>query len=359
MRGVAHRVSNQRTLRDSQFSDPRFTSRNRKTSQSDRAYSAARPNSQRASRVSYETRGGVESPLRTQRAQNNVGTRGYDQRKTTVRTQRSSLDVPPRVGAQRVSSQSYKNTQSNTERNRLRTNSISDNHPAGNLSYGVRNSWEQQEQEEECLQNQTPQKASLTDSLKKKMRSAKAEKQFNRTIGSDDTSAESGSRAALYEMRMGKTHRRTTEMQNTQTSGGKKKKKIGHSLSGVASRLAATATIIVLFCGVLLYQPVADLYNETRKIQKLEAEYQALEEHNVALQAEVDFLKTDEGLESYAREQYGLIGYGEHQVVVENVSSSIDKTAVTNAGHTVLTSGVKTPDTWYSGVLDIVFGYKE
>ncbi|MGN0302134.1 MAG: septum formation initiator family protein [Anaerotardibacter sp.] len=280
------------------------------------------------------------------------------QRRTSS-TNRSSFESYSCQDAQRPASRMQGTAGYGAERNRMRNTAEADRYSRTNTPYEVRNSWDQQEQEEENLQEQTPQKTSLKDSLKKKMRSVKAEKQFNRTIGSDDVPSESGSRAALYEMRMGKTHRRSAEMQNAQTGSSKKKKAFGGSVTTVASRFAAVAAIIFVFCGILLYQPVADLYNETRKVQKLEAEYQALEEHNEALQAEVDFLKTDEGLESYAREQYGLIGYGEHQVTVENVSSSIDKTAVTNAGHTVLTSGVKTPDTWYSGVLDIVFGYKE
>ena len=63
-------------------------------------------------------------------------------------------------------------------------------------------------------------------SLAHRVRSAKAERQFNKTFATDEPvkpGPEQSSRPALYEMKMGKTHKRSARMQN----GASSKKKRG------------------------------------------------------------------------------------------------------------------------------------
>ena len=146
--------------------------------------------------------------------------------------------------------------------------------------------------------------------VRKKMRSMKAERAFNKTVASkNDTSssqASQTSRAAVYEMRMGRVHKRSSRMQDSASQSAKKH---SFSLSFVMdfitrSRFVSRFAIVlcgIVFATVLIYQPLAQYYGETRQLQQLEAEYSAIESQNEALRSEISYLSTDEGLEEYAR----------------------------------------------------------
>lgn len=169
--------------------------------------------------------------------------------------------------------------------------------------------------------------------------------------------AEEGSRPALYNMRMGASQRKSTRMQN-----GERPARPAFSLpvprflaSHMTGALVALAAV-VLTC-VMLYPQCASYYNETRQLQQLQAEYDALVSYNQQMQAQIDYLNTDEGVEDYARSELGWIRSDETMVSVEGVEpSSAEDDASGRAPYSV--TDVATPDTWYSGVLDFVFGYR-
>lgn len=205
------------------------------------------------------------------------------------------------------------------------------------------------------------------DKLRKRFRSVKADRQFDRTIGAKERSQanqaaqEQGSRAAVYNMSMGSTHRRSARMAEENVG----RKASGFSLPfsiPFASNLSAAATTALvgafaLAVGVvLMYPAVANYYNETRTLQQLEAEYAALEDYNTQVQAEVNYLGTDEGLEEYARSELGWVGKDENVVDVKGVQSTASSSE-SSASHVVQEGSIKAPDTWYSGVLDVIFGY--
>ncbi len=203
--------------------------------------------------------------------------------------------------------------------------------------------------------------------IKKRARSIKAEREFNKTIGSERPSAQGAtSRAALYNMRMGRTQKRSTKMQQGSSNKNASSSKVQGSLfsrfaswasPAIMSRLVI-AGCCVLFTFVMLYQPLADYYGEARQLQKLEAEYSALEEKNASLQSEIDYLSTDEGLEDYARYKLGYVRADEQTATVENVASSTTNTEENETIFYSIPQGtISAPDTWYSGVLDVVFGY--
>lgn len=199
-------------------------------------------------------------------------------------------------------------------------------------------------------------------SLKKKMRSAKAEREFNKTIGASESKPpEQTSRAAVYEMQMGRTHKRSSRMQDENTG---KSTKRSFSLAGFASsRKALLSRLAIACCSIafafaFLYQPLAEYYGETRQLQQLEAEYAALQDYNQQLSADIAYLSTDEGIEEYARYELGWIRPDEHAVVVEGVESTVDKTQSNVEVVSIPNSSIPAPDTWYSGVLDVVFGYR-
>ncbi len=207
-------------------------------------------------------------------------------------------------------------------------------------------------------------------SLAHRMRAAKAERQFNKTFGSDEPvkpGPEQASRPALYEMKMGKTHKRSSRMQST-SSGSKRKGGILSRIAGVFSfldprserfssrALISCATLVLAV--VLLYQPVANYYQEIRQQQQLEAEYKVVADYYSTLKSEVEYLNTKEGLEEYVRQELGWVKAGEQVAAVEGLEAR-DATAVKSSVTSDLSNSVPTPATWYSPVLDVVFGYRK
>lgn len=219
-------------------------------------------------------------------------------------------------------------------------------------------------------QGRTSEKEGLFSGLQKRFRSAKAERQFDETIGARERKAQAdaeqaqASRAAVYEMRMGATHRKSARMQNNE---GKKSGFGGFGFAlpfgggGKSLSVSATRGIValaaVVFTVFMLYPSCQNYYNETRQLQQLEAQYQALTDYNMQMQSQIDYLNTDEGLEEYARSELGWIRQDEHMVTVEGVESSVDGSTQSSTTHSPLNEDIPAPDTWYSGVLDVFFGY--
>ncbi|MDO5334925.1 MAG: hypothetical protein Q4F23_02465 [Coriobacteriia bacterium] len=202
--------------------------------------------------------------------------------------------------------------------------------------------------------------------LRHKMRSSKAERQFERTVGREDvrrSQDQAGSRAALYEMKMGREHRRSAQMQEQEHSG---KKFRTSSLSdffagGRLMRWGIASLLLVVALGVFVYQPAADLYNEVRSLQQLQAQYEVTEASYNQVKADVDYLSTEDGLADYAHQQLGWLRSGEHAVTVKGLSEEAQdsSSSTTSVIDSIAQSKVEVPapDTWYSGVLDVVFGY--
>ena len=201
------------------------------------------------------------------------------------------------------------------------------------------------------------------------MRSAKAERQFNKTFGTDEPvkpGPEQSSRPALYEMKMGKTHKRSARMQNGATS--KKKRGFFARFASLfafldprsprfsSQALIACATFVL--AAVMLYQPVANYYQEVRSQQQLEAEYAVVSDYYSSLKSEVEYLNTKEGLEEYVREELGWVKSGEQVSSVEGLAPR-DSTAKQGSITADLSNAVPTPVTWYSPVLDFIFGYNK
>ena len=200
-----------------------------------------------------------------------------------------------------------------------------------------------------------------------RMRAAKAERQFNKRFGSDDPvkpGSEQSSRPALYEMKMGKNHKRSARMQNTSSTkkGSGFLSRIGRFLSvfdprspRFSSRALITCATFVLAV-VMLYQPVANYYQEVRQQQQLEAEYAVVADYYSNLKSEVDYLNTKEGLEEYVREELGWVKGGERVATVEGLEPR-DATVKQGSITADISNAVPTPVTWYSPVLDVLLGY--
>lgn len=215
---------------------------------------------------------------------------------------------------------------------------------------------------------QRKQSESLSNEIRKRFRTAKADREFDRTIGARERARarmeeqEQGSRAAVYDMRMGANQRKSVR---AMAEDDKKRSRgfslpfalpFNGSLSAWATR-TVVAFVAVAFAVVMLYPSCQNYYNETRQLQQLQAEYDALQEYNTQMQNQVDYLNTDAGIEDYARSELGWIRPGEHVVSVEGVTSSTDSTRSNSRVYSIPAGSVAAPDTWYSGILDVIFGY--
>ena len=190
--------------------------------------------------------------------------------------------------------------------------------------------------------------------LTRSSRKAKADRAFDRRYGGDDipsSSADEGPRAALYKGEMGANHRRAARMQDNRarTSRGASSKRAPQRSSRLIVTCAVTACL--LLTALFLYAPAQQYYQELRERDRLQVEYTILQQRNDAIQQEIDRLSTDEGVEDRARAEYGWVKEGENAVNVSGVASA-DPTYNVN----VLSTNVKPPETWYSPILDPLFG---
>jgi cell division protein FtsB len=112
--------------------------------------------------------------------------------------------------------------------------------------------------------------------------------------------------------------------------------------------------IALLAVTIWSFYPVARLqYSEAREKARLERELAGLQDRNAELRAQVDRLKTPEGVEQVARESLGMVKDGEHVYVVTNL---LDEPTGTPAG---CASIVEPPPTFSQTVLDSIFGIEE
>lgn len=114
----------------------------------------------------------------------------------------------------------------------------------------------------------------------------------------------------------------------------------------------ATVFVLLIFSGALIYPSAQEYYKTVRAEDKLQAEYDAISARNDQLQSNIDNLNTDAGIEDQAR-QYGYVQPGENAVSVTNSGETSQTTVVPES---VDTEDVKAPDTWYTKILDKVFG---
>lgn len=197
-------------------------------------------------------------------------------------------------------------------------------------------------------------KLSLSQKIRKQAAKRKADKAF---AGFQDAGAgEGGPRAALYKGEMGSSQRRASRMQDEGSADaeGKHARRSFHFAFGPKLRVAAAVLGCLALVCVFLYQPAQQYYTAMREHAALEAEYAALQQRDEALQDRVDALSTDAGMEDEARDQFGWVKSGEIQVNVAGVEDASDSNSDIPAN--VTSDSVEPPDTWYSGILDPLFG---
>ena len=181
-------------------------------------------------------------------------------------------------------------------------------------------------------------------------------RQYEAGKGSEPTG---GPRAAVYKGEMGSTHKRSSRMQQQATTapssrrGRRGRAADGTPFYGRAWFMGLAATVLCLVFGVVtLYGPAQQLYVDIREKDRLAAEYAAVVERNEHIDSQVQALETDEGIEDMARTQLGWVRKGEHAVSV----SGLDPKDPAEFRGNIVSEDIPLPDTWYSGILDPLFG---
>lgn len=223
--------------------------------------------------------------------------------------------------------------------------------------------WDDSLEEENPEQaEREPETLSRFEKLKRKYAKDKADRKFARQYGGGDAApGEGGSRAAVYKGEMGSAHRRSSRMQNEESSSASRRTRGGDSQKP-ASRLvrkpwfvaAAATAFCLVFTVSFLYPSAAQLYHSVRERDQLQAEYAAIEQRNDSIQATVDALSTDAGVEDRAHQEFGWVSKGENAVTVYGLDLDDDSTFTAS----IVPGSIPAPETWYSKLLDPIFGEK-
>lgn len=122
--------------------------------------------------------------------------------------------------------------------------------------------------------------------------------------------------------------------------------------------LAPVAIATLIIVAAWSFYPVARMqYREEREKQRLEQELTSLKTRNSKLRAEVDRLKTPEGVEEVARENLGLVKEGENLYVVVDEQSMVATN--TAAPDTAPKAQAATEDgSGWQEALDLIFGFE-
>ena len=224
--------------------------------------------------------------------------------------------------------------------------------------------WDDSLEEENPEQaEREPETLSRFEKLKRKHAKDKADRKFARQYGGsgDAASGEGGSRAAVYKGEMGSAHRRSSRMQNEESSSASRRTRGGDSQKPAARLVRKPwfiVTAVTAFCLVFtvsfLYPSAAQLYHSVRERDQLQAEYAAIEQRNDSIQATVDALSTDAGVEDRAHQEFGWVSKGENAVTVYGLDLDDDSTFTAS----IVPGSIPAPETWYSKLLDPIFGEK-
>ena len=190
------------------------------------------------------------------------------------------------------------------------------------------------------------------------MAKMKADRLFADAVPKDAPSGDEP-RAALYKGKMGSSHKKSSKMQAREKSGS------GFSLpfSIPLPKFDSKGSVALLVCAclvvscLLLYDPVKHYYIAVRDQARAELEYEIASTRNEALRQDVALLATDGGMEERARQQYGWVKDGENAVLVAGLSED-DGLTPAEVLRTTTMNDIHAPETWYSPVLDKVFGYE-
>lgn len=105
--------------------------------------------------------------------------------------------------------------------------------------------------------------------------------------------------------------------------------------------------------GAFLYPAAQQYYLTVREHDRIEAEYQLVQERNDDIRSQVELLSSEEGIEDRARQEFGWVKEGENSVKVHGLET--EEESVTYSKN-ISAGSVEAPPTWYSPMLDVIFG---
>ena len=197
---------------------------------------------------------------------------------------------------------------------------------------------------------------------KRRKAKAKANRKFDKAYGGAEnaSSAQSGPRAAVYAAKMGTKHKKSAKMQVKEA-----KDMATRSASFVSNKLATAAIpkfvsrsiITLMVCAIFgfgLYGPAQQYYVQMRETDRLQAEFIEVAERTNNLADSIESLQTQEGIEDKAHADLGYVKSGEKTATVKGIAS-INLLDLPTSN--VAPGSIPAPDTWYSGVLDVIFDY--
>lgn len=204
------------------------------------------------------------------------------------------------------------------------------------------------------------------ENKKRERTKSRAEKMFARQYEAEGPSSaqpEGAPRAALYEGKMGSSHRRSARMQRASTAVPQSAKLnpagwFANITVSARTLKVCTAMLCLVLVGVFLYVPAQQYYQSIREHDRLAAEYAYIEQRNQALDSQNTALASNAGMEDAVRQKYGYVVSGDEAAIVTGLSDHATDTSRDSDGieANVLASSVKAPEEWYTPYLDALFG---
>lgn len=210
---------------------------------------------------------------------------------------------------------------------------------------------------------QEPEEGRITAADRRRAK-AKAGRAFEKQFGGQAPESDDSPRAAVYKGQMGASQRRAQRMQTDEAAPPRNRRRARFSkdplMGAMGSRtfmIGAAVAACLVMSTVFLYPTAQRYYCSVRDHDKLVIEYDALVDRNQGLQSDVDSLQTDAGVEQRAHEQLGWVKKGEESANVRGLNLEETQQGSTITPN-ISSDSVQAPDTWYSPLLDLVFGYK-
>ena len=213
---------------------------------------------------------------------------------------------------------------------------------------------------------ETEQRHARLHKLQRQMRHRKADRAFSSQMpaAAADEAADAP-RPGVYKGEMGRSQRKSAHMQAKASPGsvpgriaGAFPFSFGILRRSRAARMSALVCACLILACAFVYPAAKDCYTALRTQDQAAAEYQAILDRNAQIKDRVALLSTDEGMEDLARSEYGYVKSGDNAVKVAGISSGSIAAEAENDPANIASGSVPAPTTWYSPVLDVLFGYQ-
>lgn len=181
---------------------------------------------------------------------------------------------------------------------------------------------------------------------------AKPSKRANSTTSSRGKAAHRASSSASREPRVSRKAKEVaaamaSASENASTSLGRKI--LAHY------KVILAVLVLVVFAFLSIYFPARDYYVAKRTNERLQSELELNVAHNEHLKAEVENLKTREGIEDHARKDLGMVMPGEKSINVVGITEQEEPDGTDFVRRIEKNSGTA-ESTWLTKFLDFFFG---